>query len=139
MRRDTHGQARSVTPVSEPVADGLFADEGLIGGLCGRCGRKHFPLAGTCPWCGGNAVTTVTLSGRGTLWAWTAVTAAPAGYDGDVPYGFGVVELAADGLRVISRLTESDPARLAAGAAMQFVVVDLPTSRSTWAFAPVRA
>ena len=52
------------------------------------------------------------------------MTAAPPGYRGDVPYGFGVVELP-EGIRVISRLTESDPARLHAGQAMHLVVVPL--------------
>ncbi|MGZ4730321.1 MAG: Zn-ribbon domain-containing OB-fold protein, partial [Acidimicrobiales bacterium] len=44
------------------------------------------------------------LSDHGTLWGWTAVTTAPPGYRGDVPFGFGVVELP-EGLRVITRLS----------------------------------
>jgi uncharacterized OB-fold protein len=120
--------------VSERIADGLFDDEGLIGGACGRCAQRHFPLAATCPWCGGDAVTSVTLSTSGTLWAWTAVNAPPPGYEGDVPYGFGVVELANDGLRVITRLTEPDPSRLAEGMTMRFVVVELSTGKSMWAY-----
>jgi uncharacterized OB-fold protein len=63
----------------------------------------------------------VELSATGRLWAWTAVTTAPPGYRGDTPYGFGVVELP-EGLRVVSRLTEADPARLSAGQAMTLVV-----------------
>ena len=39
----------------------------------------------------------VRLSDVGRLWAWTAVTAAPPGYEGPVPYGFGIVELEAEG------------------------------------------
>ena len=35
--------------------------------------------------------------------------APPPGYLGEVPFGFGVVELD-EGLRVLGRLTESDPA-----------------------------
>jgi uncharacterized OB-fold protein len=45
------------------------------------------------------------LSDHGTLWGWTAVTAAPPGYRGEVPFGFGVVELP-EGLRVITRLRQ---------------------------------
>ena len=37
------------------------------------------------------------------------MTAPPPGYQGEVPYGIGVVELP-EGVRVITRLTESDPA-----------------------------
>lgn len=80
------------------------------------------------------------LSASGRLWAWTAVTAAPPGYQGEVPYGFGVVELD-DGLRVVTRLTEADPARLVAGQAMHLVLVDLCDDHDgrrvlSYAFAP---
>jgi uncharacterized OB-fold protein len=70
------------------------------------------------------------------LWAWTAVNAPPPGYDGQVPYGFGVVELAADGLQVITRLTEPDPTALSEGMPMRFTVVSLTDSTTTWAFGP---
>jgi uncharacterized OB-fold protein len=69
------------------------------------------------------------------LWAWTAVIAAPPGYDGPVPYGFGVVELDAERLRVIARLRESDPARLTFGQPMTLVADELPGGVVTWAFA----
>jgi uncharacterized OB-fold protein len=64
----------------------------------------------------------------------------PPGYRGPVPYGFGVVELA-DGLRVITRLTESDPARLQPGLAVRLVVEPLfadddGTPVLSYAFAP---
>jgi len=74
------------------------------------------------------------LSTHGTLWGWTAVTAAPPGYEGPVPYGFGVVELPADGLRVVTRLAESDPAALEEGAPMRFAVVPLGPGIVTWAY-----
>lgn len=90
-----------------------------------------------CPWCGADEIETTALATEGTLWAWTAVNAAPPGYDGAVPYGFGVVELASDGLHVISRLTESDPDRLRAGQPMRFTVTSLTADITTWAFAPV--
>ena len=76
----------------------------------------------------------MTLSSHGTLWGWTAVNAAPPGYEGPVPYGFGIVELPADGLQVVTRLVESDPLLLAAGMAMRFRVVPLTTATVTWAF-----
>jgi uncharacterized protein len=107
-----------------PVHDGLFTDDGLLGARCRACGRAHFPRAVDCPYCGGRDVDEVALSPTGTLWAWTAVTAAPPGYRGDVPFGFGVVELP-EGVRVITRLTETDPNRLAFGMSMRFGVVPL--------------
>jgi uncharacterized OB-fold protein len=68
----------------------------------------------------------VELSPTGRLWAWTAVTSAPPGYRGPVPFGFGVVELP-EGLRVLTRLTEPDPTRLVEGQPMRLVVDQLHT------------
>jgi uncharacterized protein len=107
------------------VRAGLFTDTDdlprLVGGRCVACGRHHFPRAETCPYCSADGAVSVELSPTGLLWAWTAVTAAPPGYDGEVPYGFGVVELP-EGLRVVTRLTEADPSRLRAGQAMRLVL-----------------
>ena len=126
--------------MSTPIHDGLFElhDDGsidLVGGYSPTSRRYHFPLLDTCPYTGATDVEPVTLSRDGTLWAWTAVTAAPPGYDGPVPYGFGVVELAREGLRVVTRLQESDPARLTFGQPMTLVAEELPGSVVTWAFA----
>jgi hypothetical protein len=57
-----------------------------------------------------------------------------------VPYGFGVVELP-EGVRVVTRVTESEPDRLVFGQPMALVldVVDRvdDTDVVTWAFAPL--
>jgi hypothetical protein len=63
------------------------------------------------------------------------VTAAPPGYAGPVPYGFGVVELVHEQLRVITRLCESDPGRLEFGQPLTLVADELPDGVMTWAFA----
>jgi uncharacterized OB-fold protein len=108
-----------------PVREGLISDTApprLLGSRCVVCHKHHFPRHDTCPYCAADGAQAVELSGTGTLWAWTAVTTAPPGYQGEVPYGFGVVELP-EGLRVITRLTEADPARLSAGQEMEMVVV----------------
>jgi uncharacterized protein len=133
-----------------PVHDGLFAVgaggdvEGtyLLGSRCDQCATHHFPVHQTCPYCSSEDVEPCELSSQGVLWAWTAVTAAPPGYRGDVPFGFGVVELP-EGVRVVTRLTESDPGRLEAGQPMALVVVPLHTDDdgrtvSTFAFAPLQ-
>jgi uncharacterized OB-fold protein len=106
----------------------------LIGGRCGACGRLSFPLAGTCTYCGSTEVTETALSTAGTLWGWTAVTVPPAGYEGELPYGFGVVELP-EGIRLITRLTEPDPDRLTFGQAME-LQWEAPGTAYGWAFAP---
>ena len=88
-----------------PVQEGLFEIEppALLGGRCDACGEHHFPRLAQCPYCGAEGAQPVRLSDHGTLWGWTAVTAAPPGYRGEVPFGFGVVELP-EGLRVVTRL-----------------------------------
>ncbi|HEY8217693.1 MAG TPA: OB-fold domain-containing protein [Acidimicrobiia bacterium] len=131
----------------KPVREGLFGEDDerrpyLIGGHCRECGRLQFPVAPTCPVCGSDAIETVHLSGHGTLWGWTAVTAPPPGYLGDVPFGFGVVALS-DGLLVITRIEEPDPNRLESGMAMQLELVELGADDegdvvTTYSFAPAK-
>jgi uncharacterized OB-fold protein len=121
------------------IHDGLFElDAGgtitLIGGYSPTSGKHHFPLLDTCPFSGATDVERVLLSRDATLWAWTAVTAAPPGYTGPVPYGFGVVELVAEQLRIITRLRESDPTHLQFGQPMTLVADELEQG-ITWAFA----
>ena len=127
------------------IAPDVFRVDGtitLLGGYSPSSGRFHFPLGDVCPYTGAADVEPVELSRDATLWGWTAVTAAPPGYDGAVPYGFGVVELVHEQLRVITRLTEPDPAQLQFGDAMHLVadavaVDDDGTEVVTWAFAPI--
>lgn len=109
-------------------------------GRCRSCGHLHFPRQDTCPYCSSELVDERQLPGRGRLWAHTAVTAAPPGYLGEVPYGFGVVELD-EGLRVIGRLTEADPSVLHSGQPMTLAVVPLHHDDEgrtvvTYAFSP---
>ncbi len=126
-----------------PVREGLFTDGDrprLLGSRCGSCGGHSFPRHDTCPYCSADGAEHVELAATGRLWAWTAVTTAPPGYRGDVPYGLGVVELP-EGVRVVSRLTEPDPARLQSGQSVELVVVRLHTDEEGrevvgYAFAP---
>ncbi len=116
----------------EIAADGSIT---LIGGYSPTSAKYHFPLLDTCPYSGAIDVQRVVLSTVATLWAWTAVTSAPPGYTGPVPYGFGVVELVREKLRVITRLRETDPDRLEYGQSMTLVADELPDEVVTWAFA----
>jgi uncharacterized OB-fold protein len=130
---------------TRPLHDGLFREQGdgsivLIGGYSPSSGRTHFPRLPACPYTGADDVEEVELPTQGTLWGWTAVTARPPGYDGEMPFGFGIVELT-DGLRVITRLTESDPGALSFGQPMGLVAETLQTDEDgtaviTYAFAP---
>jgi uncharacterized OB-fold protein len=128
--------------VSEALGPGLFTDDDpprLVVGRCPACHRLSFPLQEACPYCAQVGLDREEVAGDGRLWAWTAVTAAPPGYRGPVPYGFGVVELDA-GLRVLGRLTEADPGALSFGQEMALVTEALLTGEDqgglVYAFAP---
>ena len=130
---------------TRPLHDGLFRERPdgsivLIGGYSPSSGRTHFPRLPACPYTGADDVEEVELPTAGTLWGWTGVTARPPGYDGEMPFGFGIVELT-DGLRVITRLTEPDPDALSFGQPMHLVTDTLQTDDDgtaviTYAFAP---
>jgi uncharacterized OB-fold protein len=97
-----------------PVRTGLFDENAggavqLLGSRCPACDRYIFPRGELCPYCSSSDVEAVVLSDTGELWGWTVVQTAPPGYQGPVPFGFGVVELP-EGLRVITRLELSDTA-----------------------------
>ena len=117
-------------PDSRPITPGLFRDDDggphLLTGRCRRCARRHFPVAPTCPYCGADGCLETPAGPRGRLCLYTVVLTAPPGYRGPVPYGFGVVEVD-DGLRVITRLTESRPERLRPGLAVHLVLEPLFT------------
>jgi uncharacterized OB-fold protein len=125
------------------VREGLFTDSdppALLGTRCGACGSVHFPRADACTYCATDDPKPIELSRQGSLWAWTAVTVPPPGYLGEVPFGIGVVELP-EGVRVITRLTESDPGSLAFGQSMELRIVPLHQDEDgnnvvTYAFAP---
>ena len=134
-------------PADRPIAPGLFVDgpDGprLVAGRCRECGRTHFPLGPLCPYCGVDEPSESHVGPTARLKLFTAVLAKPPGYRGEVPYGFGVVELEG-GLEVVTRLTESDPRRLRAGLPMRLVLEPLFTDDDgtaviTWAFAPETA
>ncbi len=133
-------------PETVPVQPGIFTTENgfhhLIGGRCPSCARHHFPLSNICPYCSAEGVEKVLLSDHGTLWAWTAVTAPPPGYRGDVPFGFGAVELP-ERLRVITRLGQADPSKLRFGQEMALEIVTLHQEDGrtvvTWSFRPASA
>jgi len=131
-------------PPPRPIAPGLFSNgpDGprLLAARCLSCAGLHFPASSTCPYCGAENARETPVGPEGRLRLCTVVTNRPPGYRGSLPYGFGVVELT-NGLRVITRLTESDPARLRPGLAVTLVVEPLFTDDDgtevlSYAFAP---
>ena len=117
-------------PDTRPIVDGLFTDgpDGprLLAARCTACGKPHFPRGPVCPYCGEASCVDAAVGPDARLCLYTAVLTRPPGYRGDVPYGFGVVELDG-GLRVIARLTESRLERLRPGLPLRLVVEPLFT------------
>ena len=114
-----------------PIAEGLFTwpaeKPALLGSRCRACGVATFPAADACMACSGQDVAVEELPGRGTLWTWTVQRFMPkTPYRSNEtpetfrPYGVGYLELPG-GVRVEGRLTESDPAKLRIGMAMEVV------------------
>src|SRR5438067_11522887 len=101
-------------PETRPISGGLFVsdDRGprLLALRCGACRQPHFPAGPVCPYCASDACDRIEVGPVGRLRLFTAVQTRPPGYRGDVPYGFGVVEV--DGLCVVTRLTEARLDRL---------------------------
>ena len=82
----------------KPIEPGLFrlGEDGsltLIGGFSPTSGQYHFPLLDTCPYSGAGDVEEARPPRVRQPFGWTTVTLAPPGYQGPVPYGFGIVEL----------------------------------------------
>lgn len=122
-------------------------DPYLIGGRCAECGSVTFPRPTSCARCGTLAVEPLELPRRGTLWTFTTQEFLPKDpYEGGEtqetfrPYGVGIVQLG-DVVRVESRLTEADPAKLHIGMEMELTIIpfrtdDDGTEVMTFAFAP---
>ena len=122
----------------------------LIGSRCGSCGAATFPKQPRCPRCGRPEMADLELPRRGTLVTWTTREFAPVlPYAGDetgksfTPFGVGLVQLG-DVVRVESRLTERDPAKLQFGMEVELRVVPFYVDAQgdevvTFAFAPVDA
>jgi uncharacterized OB-fold protein len=135
-----------------PIAEGLFTGPAdapqLIGSACVACGIITFPSQSSCPRCASPEMTERLLSRRGRLWAWTTQSFQPPSppYTGPVgkafaPFSVGYVELPGE-LKVESRLTEGDPAKLRPGMELELVLVPFRTDDAgnevvTFAFRPV--
>jgi uncharacterized protein len=114
-----------------PLKEGLFTTPDdpqaarLLGGRCAACGRFSFPAQALCPYCSSDGCETVPLSPRGVIEVCTTVINRPPGYEGTLPFGFGVVELP-EGIRIITRV--SDPAGVGPGQPVRLVIESLCTN-----------
>ena len=126
-----------------PIQPGLFRESPqprLLAGRCEACSEHHFPAADVCPYCGNGAVAEAEVGATGTLYLHTIVQPPPPGYEGPVPYGFGLVDLP-EGLRVVTRLSAADLDGLSSGLEMRLIIEplyrdDAGNEGTTWAYAP---
>jgi uncharacterized OB-fold protein len=135
------------------VANGLYVerDDGphLLGSRCLDCDTYAFPPQKGCQRCAGTNTETTELGNRGTLWTFTVQgfppkappfrgNADPATFE---PFGVGYVEIPGQ-VKVETRLTEADPAKLRIGMEMQMILIPITTDADgnqvmTFAFDPV--
>lgn len=109
--------ARFVAP--ELVSTDANGAPYLVGGRCRACAALSFPRAAVCTNCLSEDIETVELGDRGTLYSFSIVHQAPAGWS--VPYALGYVDLPG-GVRVLThidvpaeRIAIDMPLRLATG------------------------
>lgn len=77
----------------------------LVGEVCPHCEVKIFPPRDVCPNCGQEAKTRYDFSGRGTIFSFTVMHDAPAGYERNTPYTVALVKLE-EGPMVTAQLTD---------------------------------
>lgn len=125
------------------IQPGLFTEPPeprLVAGTCSHCREHHFPIADYCPYCSSDDIASSEVGATGTLYLHTIVNTAPPGYEGPVPYGFGLVDLP-EGLRVVSRLVAPDLEALRSGLPVRLVVEPLYRDEDgqdvlSWAYEP---
>jgi uncharacterized OB-fold protein len=101
---------------------------------CEKCGTFNWYPSSECRACGRDSFTWVSLSGKGSLFAWVVVRRAlHPDFANFEPYVVGIVTLAEDeSVRMVSRLLVDADAPLAFGMPMNATFVDLghPISRT---------
>ena len=94
-----------VTEFTKPFWEGL--DIGVLRTTrCDECRHTTFPPKPVCPHCWSKNVQWIDLSGRGVLYSYTEVSAAPATFADEAPYVLCLVDLD-EGVRCLSRVLAS--------------------------------
>jgi uncharacterized OB-fold protein len=78
----------------------------LMGSVCSDCGFASFPPRADCPDCLSGEFAFSERSGRGTIYTYSTIAAAPTGFDDEVPYTVAVVDLE-DGGRLLAWIGET--------------------------------
>jgi uncharacterized OB-fold protein len=93
----------------------------LMGSRCTDCGKVSFPPRADCPVCRHGEFEYTEMSGMGTVMTHTTIEAAPAGFEDDVPFHLGVIDLEETG-RLLANFGETiDPDEIAIDMPVQVV------------------
>ena len=99
----TGNQPVSVSPSHLKLLNDQGSDGVLLGTSCRQCREYFFGQVVFCQSCGSKDLESVELSKQGTLFSYTIVRVPPPGWQGDVPYALGQVELP-EGPHVLSEV-----------------------------------
>jgi len=112
----------SFVPYSKVGDFALHLKDGrLMGSVCRACGFATFPPRADCPECLSGEFEFRESPGRGTVYTYSRIEAAPTGFENEVPYTIAVVDLD-DGGRLLGWLGESiAPDDVAIGMRVQVV------------------
>jgi uncharacterized OB-fold protein len=99
----------SFVPFSKIMHFAVHLKEGrLMGSRCKQCGYATFPPRADCPECLAGDFEFREYSGRGKLFTFSTIAAAPTGFEDAIPYTVGVVDLE-EGGRLLAWIGESIP------------------------------
>lgn len=87
---------------------GHLKDGRLMATRCKACGETTFPPRADCPKCMSGEFEFEEISGKATLHTYSRIAAAPTGFEDDVPYTVGVVDLE-EGGRLLAWIGETIP------------------------------
>jgi len=92
----------------------------MVGEVCNKCGAKLFPPRDVCPECSKPAYEPYQFSGRGTIYSYSTLYQAPAGYEQFIPYTVALIRLE-EGPLVTAQLADIDPAEVEIGMPVEMV------------------
>ena len=112
----------SFVPFSKIMQFSAHLKDGrIMGSKCKACGYTTFPPRADCPQCMSGDFAFNEISGKGKVFTFSTIAAAPTGFEDDIPYTVVVVELD-DGGRLLAWLGDSIPlSELAIGLEVQTV------------------
>ena len=93
---------------------------GLLGEICPHCSAKIFPARDVCPECGGEAKEPFRFSGKGSVYSYTVMNNAPAGFERGLPYMIALVKLD-EGPTVTAQLTDLNEEKVEIGMPVEMV------------------